>query len=62
MKLKLKRPNGFDDRIVEEKQPDVLDPFIPTISLIDPGIGRFIYRLACRAAGKGERGLQQHEF
>ncbi|CAJ0881540.1 replication initiator protein A [Ralstonia flatus] len=39
--------------IVEGRNPDVLTVH-PDYFLIDPGIGRFIYRLARRAAGKGE--------
>jgi plasmid replication initiation protein len=39
--------------ITEGKNPDVLTVH-PDYFLIDPGIGRFIYRLARRAAGKGE--------
>lgn len=39
--------------ITEGKNPDVLTVH-PDYFLIDPGIGRFIYRLARRVAGKGE--------
>jgi plasmid replication initiation protein len=39
--------------ITEGKNPDVLTVH-PDYFLIDPGIGRFVYRLARRAAGKGE--------
>lgn len=39
--------------INEGKNPDVLTVH-PDYFLIDPGIGRFVYRLARRAAGKGE--------
>lgn len=39
--------------VVEGKNPDVLTVH-PDYFLIDPGIGRFLYRLARRAAGKGE--------
>ncbi|MDS0837704.1 replication initiator protein A [Xanthomonas citri pv. punicae] len=39
--------------ITEGKNPDVLTVH-PDYFLIDPGIGRFLYRLARRAAGKGE--------
>lgn len=38
--------------ITEGKNPDVLTVH-PDYFLIDPGIGRFVYRLARRAAGKG---------
>ncbi len=39
--------------VTEGKNPDVLTVH-PDYFLIDPGIGRFLYRLARRAAGKGE--------
>lgn len=39
--------------VVEGKNPDVLTVH-PDYFLIDPGIGRFLYRLARRAAGKGQ--------
>lgn len=39
--------------ITEGKNPDVLTVH-PDYFLIDPGIGRFIYRLARRSAGKGQ--------
>ncbi|MFM1187922.1 replication initiator protein A [Yersinia enterocolitica] len=39
--------------ITEGKNPDVLTVH-PDYFLIDPGIGRFLYRLARRAAGKAE--------
>lgn len=39
--------------ITEGKNPDVLTVH-PDYFLIDPGIGRFVYRLARRAAGKGQ--------
>lgn len=39
--------------IVEGKNPDVLTVH-PDYFLIDPGIGRFVYRLARRVAGKGQ--------
>jgi hypothetical protein len=35
------------------KNPDVLTVH-PDYFLIDPGLGRFVYRLARRAAGKGQ--------
>ena len=50
--VEIEAPQWIYDRIVEEKQPDVLTVH-PDYFLIDPGIGRFIYRLARRAAGKG---------
>lgn len=46
-------PTGIYQEIVEGKQPDVLTVH-PDYFLIEPGIGRFVYRLARRAAGKGE--------
>lgn len=39
--------------ITEGKNPDVLTVH-PDYFLIDPGIGRFVYRLARRAAGRGQ--------
>ncbi len=39
--------------ITEGKNPDVLTVH-PDYFLIDPGIGRFVYRLARRVAGKGQ--------
>jgi len=39
--------------ITEGKNPDVLTVH-PDYFLIDPGVGRFVYRLARRAAGKGQ--------
>ncbi len=39
--------------IAEGKNPDVLTVH-PDYFLIDPGVGRFVYRLARRAAGKGQ--------
>ena len=50
--VEIEAPQWIYDRIVEEKQPDVLTVH-PDYFLIDPGIGRFVYRLARRAAGKG---------
>lgn len=49
--VEIEAPQWIYDRIVEEKQPDVLTVH-PDYFLIDPGIGRFVYRLARRAAGK----------
>lgn len=50
--VEIEAPQWLYDRIVEGKQPDVLTVH-PDYFLISPGIGRFIYRLARRAAGKG---------
>lgn len=50
--VEIEAPQWIYDRIVEGKQPDVLTVH-PDYFLIDPGIGRFLYRLARRAAGKG---------
>ena len=50
--VEIEAPQWLYDRIVEGKQPDVLTVH-PDYFLIDPGIGRFVYRLARRAAGKG---------
>lgn len=50
--VEIEAPQWIYDRIVEGKQPDVLTVH-PDYFLIDPGIGRFVYRLARRAAGKG---------
>lgn len=44
-------PQWLYDEVVEAKTPAVLTVH-PEYFLIDPGIGRFLYRLARRAAGK----------
>ncbi|HEM7839717.1 TPA: replication initiator protein A, partial [Burkholderia multivorans] len=46
-------PNWIYREITEGKQPDVLTVH-PDYFLIEPGMGRFVYRLARRAAGKGK--------
>jgi plasmid replication initiation protein len=50
--VEIEAPQWIYQEIVGGKQPDVLTVH-PDYFLIDPGIGRFIYRLARRAAGKG---------
>ncbi len=50
--IEIELPNWIYKEVVEAKNPDVLTVH-PDFFLIDPGIGRFIYRLARRAAGKG---------
>lgn len=51
--IKIEIPNWMYEEIVESKNPEVLT-IHPDFFLIEPGIGRFVYRLARRAAGKGE--------
>lgn len=51
--VEIEAPKWIYQEIVEGKQPDVLTVH-PDYFLIEPGIGRFVYRLARRAAGKGE--------
>ena len=50
--VEIEAPVWIYQEIVEGKQPDVLTVH-PDYFLIEPGIGRFVYRLARRAAGKG---------
>ncbi|MFZ2391179.1 replication initiator protein A [Rhodoferax sp.] len=50
--VEIEAPQWIYQEIVGGKQPDVLTVH-PDYFLIDPGIGRFVYRLARRAAGKG---------
>ena len=50
--VEIEAPQWIYQEIVGGKQPDVLTVH-PDYCLIDPGIGRFVYRLARRAAGKG---------
>ena len=50
--VEIEAPQWIYTEIVGGKQPDVLTVH-PDYFLIDPGIGRFLYRLARRAAGKG---------
>jgi plasmid replication initiation protein len=51
--LEIEVPKWLYREIVESKRPDVLTVH-PDYFLIDPGIGRFVYRLARRAAGKDQ--------
>jgi len=49
--VEIEAPKWIYREIVEGKRPEVLTVH-PDYFLIDPGIGRFLYRLARRAAGK----------
>jgi len=49
--VEIEAPQWIYQEIVDGKQPDVLSVH-PDYFLIAPGIGRFVYRLARRAAGK----------
>lgn len=49
--VEIEIPKWLHREITEGKRPDVLTVH-PDYFLIDPGIGRFVYRLARRAAGK----------
>lgn len=49
--VEIEAPKWIYREIVEGKTPEVLTVH-PDYFLIDPGIGRFVYRLARRAAGK----------
>src|SRR5690606_34742896 len=49
--VEIEIPKWLHREVTEGKRPDVLTVH-PDYFLIDPGIGRFIYRLARRAAGK----------
>ena len=46
-------PGWIYREVVEAENPEVLTVH-PAFFLIEPGIGRFLYRVARRAAGKGE--------
>ncbi len=46
-------PSWIYQEVVEGENPEVLTVH-PEFFLIEPGIGRFVYRIARRAAGKGE--------
>ncbi|EOM3171023.1 replication initiator protein A, partial [Escherichia coli] len=50
--VEIEVPKWIYEEIVGGKNPDVLTVH-PDFFLIEPGIGRFLYRLARRAAGKG---------
>ncbi|HEJ2440541.1 TPA: replication initiator protein A [Burkholderia multivorans] len=52
-RVEIEAPNWIYREITEGKQPDVLTVH-PDYFLIEPGMGRFVYRLARRAAGKGK--------
>lgn len=49
--VEIEAPNWIYREVTEGRRPEVLTVH-PDYFLIDPGIGRFIYRLARRAAGK----------
>ncbi len=49
--VEIEVPKWLHREVTERKRPDVLTVH-PDYFLIEPGIGRFIYRLARRAAGK----------
>lgn len=49
--VEIEAPRWLYKEVTEGKRPDVLTVH-PDYFLIDPGIGRFVYRLARRAAGK----------
>lgn len=49
--IEIKAPNWLYREITSGEQPDVLTVH-PDYFLIEPGLGRFVYRLARRAAGK----------
>ncbi|MCK9514243.1 MAG: replication initiator protein A [Pigmentiphaga sp.] len=51
--VEIEAPRWLYKEVTEGKRPDVLTVH-PDYFLIDPGIGRFLYRLARRAAGKNE--------
>ncbi len=49
--VEIEAPEWIYREVVEGKKPDVLTVH-PDYFLIEPGIGRFLYRLARRAAGQ----------
>lgn len=51
MSVEIELPNWIYREVVDAKNPEVLT-IDPAFFLIDQGIGRFLYRLARRAAGK----------
>jgi len=51
--LEIEVPNWIYNQVVESNNPEVLTVH-PSFFLIEPGIGRFLYRLARRAAGRTE--------
>ena len=50
--VEIEAPEWIYNEVVNSKQPDVLTMH-PDYFLIEPGIGRVLYRLARKAAGKG---------
>ncbi len=51
--VEIELPEWVYDEVVESKRPHVLTVH-PDFFLIEPGVGRFVYRLARRAAGRGQ--------
>jgi plasmid replication initiation protein len=51
--VEIEIPSWIYEEVVESPNPDVLTVH-PDFFLIEPGIGRFLYRLARKAAGKGQ--------
>ena len=51
--VEIELPDWIYQQVVEAKKPDVLTVH-PDYFLIDSGLGRFLYRLARQAAGKGQ--------
>jgi hypothetical protein len=51
--IEIEIPRWIYQEVMEAENPDVLTVH-SDFFLIDPGIGRFLYRLARRAAGKGQ--------
>ena len=49
--IEIEAPNWIYREVTGGRQPDVLTVH-PDYFLIEPGLGRFVYRLARRAAGK----------
>jgi plasmid replication initiation protein len=54
--LEIEVPNWIYSQVVEADKPEVLTVH-PAFFLIEPGIGRFLYRLARRAAGNAGAAL-----
>jgi plasmid replication initiation protein len=50
--VEMEVPNWIYREVVEAKQPEILTVH-PDYFLIEPGIGRYLYRLARRVAGRG---------
>jgi plasmid replication initiation protein len=51
--VEIELPDWIYREVVEMERPDVLTVH-PDYFLIEPGVGRFLYRLARRAAGRGQ--------